>query len=126
MQTGASRRLVFGFTGWSEPTAPTGCGRYLIMPRDLSLSADDKLVVSHIPETKVLRVPGSLRTATVEAQVKVEQEQGGERGQAQASIATGSQVEISLTCNGTPSPADKGACALSRPLCLSLFCFQVF
>ena len=76
VQTGASRRLVFGFTGWSEPTAPTGCGRYLIMPRDLSLSADDKLVVSHIPETKVLRVPGSLRTATVEAQVEVEQEQG--------------------------------------------------
>ena len=29
VQTGASRRLVFGFTGWQEPTAPHNCGNDL-------------------------------------------------------------------------------------------------
>jgi hypothetical protein len=31
------RRVVFGFTGWSEPTAAAGCGRALIIPRDITL-----------------------------------------------------------------------------------------
>ena len=70
------------------------------MPRDLSIE-NDKLVVSAIPETKVLRVPGSKQTATIEAQPENEEQ----RGQAQASIAPGSQVEISLSCTGTPSSA---------------------
>jgi hypothetical protein len=57
VQQGSSRRLVFGFTGWSEPTAPTGCGRYLIMPRDLSVHGDE-LHVDPVPEAAVLRAPG--------------------------------------------------------------------
>lgn len=89
-QKGTERRLVFGFTGWQEPTAPTGCGRYLIMPRDLSV-VSNRLEVTPIPETKVLRVPSSKKTTTVEAD-----------GDA-STIASGSQVEISLSCTGTAS-----------------------
>eukprot|EP00966_Prymnesium_polylepis_P074207 1722282-Prymnesium_polylepis.1 len=37
VQTGASRRVVFAFTGWSEPTMPRGCGRNLVFPRELRL-----------------------------------------------------------------------------------------
>ena len=91
-QKGTERRLVFGFTGWQEPTAPTGCGRYLIIPRDLSV-VSNRLEVSPIPETKVLRVPSSKKITTVEANVPTD-------GDA-STIAGGSQVEISLSCTGT-------------------------
>ena len=122
-QTGASRRLVFvspatacrprlstrltdvdrccqqGFTGWQEPTAPTGCGRYLIMPRDLSISTlpnGPTLSVNPVPEAAVLRVPGSRTTAMVSAT---------SAPQAQASLASGSQVEIQVNCTAASWPS---------------------
>jgi len=54
------RRVVFGFTGWSEPTAATGCGRALIIPRDVTLGPDGASPrINPIPELQALRVPGS-------------------------------------------------------------------
>jgi len=40
IQSGATRRLVFGFTGWSEPTMEGGCGRSLVLPRELSVKGN--------------------------------------------------------------------------------------
>ena len=93
------------------------------MPRDLSLSADDKLVVSHIPETKVLRVPGSQRTATVEAQVEVEQEQGGGVARRKPRSLPGRRWRSRL-----PATAPQARPTRVRLIetSLSLFCFQVF
>ena len=56
VQSGATRRLVFGFTGWQEPTMPSGCGRALIIARELTVEGSE-LVIHPIPETSVLRVP---------------------------------------------------------------------
>ena len=54
------RRVVFGFTGWSEPTQPHGCGRALIIPRDITLGADGASPrINPIPELQSLRVAGS-------------------------------------------------------------------
>jgi len=81
VQSGSTRRLVFGFTGWSEPTMPAGCGRALIMPRELSVDGSE-LVINPIAETAVLR--------------KSETWQGGAPGD--TSIAQGSQIEVRLNC----------------------------
>eukprot|EP00039_Didymoeca_costata_P002756 m.62337 g.62337 ORF g.62337 m.62337 type:complete len:523 (-) comp11503_c0_seq1:37-1605(-) len=79
IQTGASRRLLFAFTGWSEPTTVPGCGRSLVLPRELSIS-NTRLVINPIPERAVLRIPSS------------EKPLGG-------SLATGTQVEITMFCS---------------------------
>lgn len=62
------------------------------MPRDLSVT-NNRLQVSAIPETKVLRVSGSKRSTIVAAETVSEA----------GAIATGSQVEITLSCTGTAS-----------------------
>merc|ERR1719189_2659711 len=55
--TGKSRRVVFSFTGWNEPTAIKSCGRTIILPRDLTLGKDGiSPRINPIPETKILRV----------------------------------------------------------------------
>ena len=77
VQNGNSRRVMFGFTGWAEPTAPqgqgqgqaqgrqqlgggpqAGCGRYLVLPRELTVKGGG-LHIAPVPETAVLRVAGS-------------------------------------------------------------------
>eukprot|EP00658_Telonema_sp_P-2_P033226 TRINITY_DN24431_c0_g1_i2.p1 TRINITY_DN24431_c0_g1~~TRINITY_DN24431_c0_g1_i2.p1 ORF type:complete len:448 (-),score=98.16 TRINITY_DN24431_c0_g1_i2:169-1512(-) len=89
-QTGSARRLVFGFTGWSEPTMPSGCGRALVLPRELSVQGSE-LVLSPVPETAVLRTPGSYQTFIDPAQA--------------TAVAVGSQVEIRLFCGlGSSAP----------------------
>lgn len=85
-QSGTTRRVVFGFTGWSEPTTAPGCGRSLIMPRDLSVSGT-RLVINPVPETAVLRVAGTHTSG------------------ATTPLAKGSQVEIRVTCPFTTAPS---------------------
>jgi len=94
VQSGAGRRLVFGFTGWKEPTMPTGCGRALVIPRELTVSGSE-LLTSPIPEASTLRVPSS-RVAT-----KVAAARGS------SAVASGSQVELRLLC--APSIVEGGA-----------------
>ena len=87
-----------GFTGWSEPTAATGCGRYLIMPRDLSVApGGNSLIVQPIPEAKVLRVKGSATLAT---------HSGGGDPELKG-MAAGAQVEIRVNCT-RPGGGAKG------------------
>lgn len=85
IQSSTTRRVLFGFTGWSEPTTAPGCGRSLIMPRDLSI-AGDRLLINPVPETAVLRVPSSHSSSTT-------------------SLVKGSLVEIRIVCkiNSMPS-----------------------
>ena len=80
-QSGESRRLLFGFTGWSEPTNAPGCGRSLIFPRELSLSGKH-LVINPAPELANLRKPG---TAT-------------------DTPAEGSQIELRVLCSFDEAP----------------------
>jgi sucrose-6-phosphate hydrolase SacC (GH32 family) len=81
VQTNETQRLVFGFTGWQEPTMPSGCGRALIMPRELTVEGSE-LKIAPILETKVLR-----KSAT--------RLFGHGVG---APIASGSRVEVRLNC----------------------------
>lgn len=91
VQSGDARRLVFGFTGWSEPTMPSGCGRALIIPRELHVDGSE-LKISPIAETDVLRKPNSRRFGS------------GER----AEIASGSQVELRLNCSVSDASIAQG------------------
>ena len=85
VQSGASRRLVFGFTGWSEPTMPGGCGRALVIPRDLAVVGSE-LHVLPIPETAVLRTTAF--PTTIHSIIGTG-----------TTIARGSTVEIRLNCS---------------------------
>jgi beta-fructofuranosidase len=80
VQSGTARRLVFGFTGWQEPTMPRGCGRALVLPRELRLQGSE-LQLQPIPEAAVLRTGPVVRSSGDDAP-----------------LAAGSQVEIRLQC----------------------------
>lgn len=93
VQSGSTRRLVFGFTGWQEPTMPAGCGRALVIPRELSVSGSE-LITSPIPEVAVLR----------RARAEV------------GKFAKGSQIEVRLNCSSPPSATGKvGIRTLATP-----------
>ena len=69
------------------------------MPRDLSIStlpSGPTLSVNPVPEAAVLRVPGSRKTAMVSAT---------SAPMAQASLASGSQVEIQVNCTAASWPS---------------------
>jgi len=108
IQSGATRRLVFGFTGWSEPTMEGGCGRSLVLPRELSVKGN-VLAVSPIPEAAALRVPGSMRTAAFDSLGARDGGSGsgvaggggaGEGGGESGALAAGSRVEVRVECTG--------------------------
>jgi beta-fructofuranosidase len=95
VQSGTTRRPLFGFSGWAEPTAVPGCGRSLIMPRELSVRGN-QLVIQPVAETKILRVPHSRMQAAAHP---------GET----AELATGSQVELRVQCTGLRKATGKVA-----------------
>lgn len=78
VQSGSSRRLIFGFTGWSEPTAAAGCGRALIMPRELGVRGS-ALTIKPVGETAALRTGPAVQGSPA---------------------AAGAQVEVRFTCRG--------------------------
>lgn len=82
-----TRRLIFGFTGWSEPTAAPGCGRTLIMPRELGVRGS-ALTINPVNETQVLRSSAAVRGSPA---------------------AAGSQVEVRVTCSGMAAALAAGA-----------------
>eukprot|EP01084_Bolivina_argentea_P045370 83519_1 len=53
---GEVRRILFGFTGWNEPTAPTQCGRSHVIPRHITLNNNNTLNFEPIDEIKSIRV----------------------------------------------------------------------
>jgi hypothetical protein len=73
-QSPRARRVSFAFTGWQAPTQPPGCGRTMLLPRELRVvptgaAADGgagvggggsmRLTVEPVAETSSLRVRGS-------------------------------------------------------------------
>ena len=89
VQSGQTRRLLFGFTGWSEPTAAPSCGRSLTIPREVTVLGN-ALGIRPIAEIARLRTPGSYRATTL----------GNAAGGHAPLIASGSQVELQLSCTG--------------------------
>jgi sucrose-6-phosphate hydrolase SacC (GH32 family) len=94
-----SRRVVFGFTGWSEPTAAAGCGRYLVMPRELTVRASG-LHIDPIPEMKRLRVAGSETHGVIDGLVGGVFD-GMVGSETALVLATGAQIEVDVTCTCT-------------------------
>jgi sucrose-6-phosphate hydrolase SacC (GH32 family) len=105
VQSGSSRRVVFGFTGWApaegwevgHTTPDGGCGRFLVLPRELSMQSDG-LHVDPVPETVALRsAPMSTGSATHGVI------QGGAAGAmaAELELATGAQLEVHIVCTKT-------------------------
>lgn len=132
---GTSRRVVFGFTGWTEPTAPSrglqqvqvsggpqhGCGRYLVLPRELTVAASLQqaafgLRIYPVPETRVLRVAGSVLKGSVGGSTNGSDgsssgtRHGSSSGSSNSSsvlrtstlaLTAGSQLEVDVACTTT-------------------------
>jgi beta-fructofuranosidase len=81
-----SRRVMFSFTGWQSPTNAPGCGRTMVLPRELGVR-DGALTIAPVEEASLLRVAGSAVSNHV-------------RSGSQQRQADGSQVELRLTCDG--------------------------
>lgn len=77
-QDGTTRRVLFAFDGWSQPTATSGCERYHLYPRELTLDGD-RVRFAPVKETELMR-SGEAVT-------------GGE-------IVGGAQVEVRMRCEG--------------------------
>lgn len=95
-QTGHSRRVMFGFTGWGQNAE--GGGRYLVLPRDLMVDSDG-VHIHPVPETKTLRVKGSAKRSTTVAG------SGAQKAVAGQGLSTGAQLEVHIACNQTETGA---------------------
>jgi sucrose-6-phosphate hydrolase SacC (GH32 family) len=92
VQGPGTRRVMFSFTGWQAPTNAPGCGRIVVMPRELGVRGST-LTIAPVNETALLRIPGSVvRLTTV-----------GEP------TAKGSQIEVRMTCTGMRVAFSSGA-----------------
>ena len=101
------RRVVFGFTGWTEPTAATGCGRALIIPRDITLGPDGSTPrITPIPELQSLRVPGTAVNLPF-------------FGAAPAQLTPGSAVWVSAMCTFPPAAVPTNGAVFARVLATS-------
>lgn len=98
VQSGSTRRLVFGFTGWSEPTMAPNCGRSLIHARELGVRGN-MLTIAPIPEMEILRKEGTFAGGRFSAHPSEEP----------PVLATGSQVELRIRCTGMASAKASGA-----------------
>ena len=86
------RRVVFGFTGWNEPTADSVCGRALIIPRDITLGSDGiSPRINPIPELNSLKNMSSLTSITSPVE--------------NGALQTGSQMFISMECTYSSYPS---------------------
>jgi hypothetical protein len=107
---GGDRRVVFGFTGWTEPSADPACGRAFIIPRDLTLGADGASPrINPIPELVRLRnVTGGTSALVVST---------GASGAPAAStqLVGGVQVWVSIVCS-LPSPPPSSGAVFARVL----------
>ena len=90
-QAGSLRCVAFGFTGRKEPTAPSGCGRSLLLPRDLNIVHGNQLGFFPIPELAVLRSSSTVTT-----------------DEPNHPLSSGSQVDLRLECSGVLSVAKAG------------------
>lgn len=105
-----TRRLMFGFTGWQEPTARASCGRAMLLPRDVRLSDVDGMtpLFSPLEELATLRVASSHVGPL-----------GPQQGNVSASVLPrGAQVELHARCDlATAQPLPGSGVVAFRTLC---------
>ena len=102
---------MFSFTGWQSPTQAPGCGRVIVLPRELGVRRG-ALSIMPVNETARLRVSGSLvRTSIARPKGVANGNKMDEKADVSAhTLATGSQVELRARCSGTDAlstPAGK-------------------
>jgi sucrose-6-phosphate hydrolase SacC (GH32 family) len=84
------RRVLFGFTGWHERQngmMNSECGISHVMPRDLRLDSDGRMLISPVREVGNLRLGPAMSLPV-----------GG------AAVTTSSQVLVNMVCTGVPPP----------------------
>jgi sucrose-6-phosphate hydrolase SacC (GH32 family) len=89
------RRVLFGFTGWHERRngmMNSECGISHVMPRDLRLDSDGRMLISPVREVSNLKLGQDLPL-----------QMGG------AAVTTSSQVLVNMVCTGLPSEAPSSA-----------------
>lgn len=100
VQDPASRRVLFGASGWAPPRGqhciPHTSMQIEMLPRDLGLDAASRLTISPIPEIATLRRPGthSITTLVGSNQSTITSPEG--------SAPKGSLLELHLNCTGRP------------------------
>eukprot|EP01048_Picozoa_sp_COSAG05_P020848 COSAG05_NODE_3669_length_1918_cov_1.487631_1_plen_238_part_10 len=104
---GTERRVIFGATGWAPPRSLPGCQPHTSMqiemlPRDLGVDAKGRLTISPIPELATLRKPGSHTSTWLHNSSFTT---GQPAPMADAATATGSLLDLRMTCEGRPSGA---------------------
>ena len=83
-QSGSSRRVLFGFPGWTQRTKPPKAPKCLNLPREMTLD-DGQMRLAPVHEMTTLR-------------------RGSASGEA---LASGSQVEVRLSCGWAASSSAK-------------------
>ena len=96
VQSGGSRRVLFAFGGWNEPTHIQACGRSMLLPRELSLAADGGLLQRPVSELLQLRIPGSQRRASHPSQP----------------LSAGSTLEVQMNCTCSRDGGNTGTTAI--------------
>ena len=84
------RRVLFGFTGWHERRngmMNSECGISHVMPRDLRLDSDGRMLISPVQEVSNLKLGQ-----------EVPLQMGG------VAVTTSSQVLVNMVCTGVPAP----------------------
>lgn len=102
---GTERRVIFGATGWAPPRSLPGCQPHTsmqieLLPRDLGIDAKGRLTISPIPELVTLRKPGGRQTSAW-----LPSANSGDQLSApvaHGSAATGSLLDLRMTCEGRP------------------------
>merc|ERR1712205_200601 len=74
---------MFGFPGWTQTTKPPSAQKCLSIPKEVSLGTDNRMRIAPIPEMALLRSQPS---------------SGND-------LASGSQIEVRLTCEQSASGA---------------------
>jgi sucrose-6-phosphate hydrolase SacC (GH32 family) len=101
------RRVLFGFSGYPSPTQPKVCqtlpnayhGMYHVFPRELSLK-DGRLNLAPVEELKTLHTVHQAKGIAI-------------TGPSSSSLATGSQLDVIMSCEWGDTPPTTGDLTLS-------------
>ena len=102
------RRVLFGFSGYPSPTQPKVCqtlpgayhGMYHVFPRELSIKGDGRLNLSPVDELKTLHTLHQANGVAI-------------TGPSSRSLATGSQLDVTVSCEWGDTPPTTGQLSLS-------------
>jgi sucrose-6-phosphate hydrolase SacC (GH32 family) len=100
------RRVMFGFTGWHERRngmMNAACGISHVMPRDLRLDKDGRMLIAPVPEVSNLKIGKEYLLPLPTAAAAATGGRGGGYGYGYgAAVTTTSQVLVNMVCTGLP------------------------